>query len=670
MNRTAKFPAKKLFLAVFSMIICSQMLPAQDIRLGRATPEDFIQGPYEKDPDASAVILYDKGETIFDLHPADRNFYYDYKRTLRMQILDERGFDWADYDIRLYETSRTREAISGFRAFVHNLDDGKVNTTRIRQNAMLTEQTTDGMKTMKLTFPEVRAGSIIELTYTIRSHFLFSPRAWQFQYSVPVEYSEFVFVYPDYYNYNFFMQGFEVPVINDRKLENKTVTLSGSSDRIFLTNNHHRWVMKDLPAMRSESFTTNIANYYSAIFFELASIIFPGSRPDLYVSNWSDVDKLLNDSESFGGYLSGSRQLRNEMSGLANDEAGEKEKIASVLEWFHKNIRWNERTGIAANSSANQVLRRGSGNAAEINLLLVAALREMGLNANPVVSSTRRNGIVLQAFPTINRFNYVIAGVELENKELLLLDATDAKCRVGMLPLRAINYHGRMIGNNFARWVDLQIESSMHEKMQIMASISPDGKMEGNLKIIASDFAAYSVRRDIEDHADLNEYLETFKKRYSNLEMNNFEIDNRDALETPIMKNVEFTATDGIQQAADFIYFSPLLIEGMKENPFKLEERKYPVDFSVPIYEDLTFVYKLPEGFVIDHLPGKATFNFGRNARYNFDAKEDEAGQIVITSLLEISTSFFTPQDYAGLKDFFNKIVEKQNEQIVLKSNS
>ncbi|MBW6497440.1 MAG: DUF3857 domain-containing protein [Bacteroidales bacterium] len=672
MNLTAKFLARALFLAVIILAICSPSLLAQSIRLGRVTPEDFIQGTYEKDPEASAVVLYDYGETRFDIDGQAGRFYYNLTRTMRMQIIDERAFSYADHSIRLYDNPSNRETMSGFNAYVHNLEDNRIKTTRLRSRDLLTEKTSDNIKTCKFTFPEVKAGSIIEFTYTVKSFRIFSPRPWQFQYSLPVEYSEFNFIVPEYYNYNFFMQGFEAPVIQDRKSVNRSYIISGASgtQTVVATNIHYHWVMKDLPALRDEPFTTNISNYYSAIFFELASEIFPGSRPQLYVSSWADVDKLLRDSEYFGGFLSGTRQLRNEMSGLANDEASEEEKIASVLSWFHNNIRWNNSTSMSAGSTARQVINRGSGNSAEINLLLVAALREMGLNANPVVSSTRRNGVVLQPFPTINRFNYVVAAVELENKELLLLDATDPMCPLGMLPLRAINYDGRLIGDNFARWVDLHVEAPRNEKYEIHATIMPDGEIEGKMTITASDFAAFSKRSDIKDHADLEEYKETVKKSYSNLEINELNIESVEDLSVPLVKTVGFLAKDDIQMAADFIYFTPLLVEAFKENPFKLEDRKFPVDFQVPIVEEISFVYNLPEGYEIDHLPGSANFNFGRNAQYNFEVQTNGDGQIVINSLLNINKSFFLPADYAGLKEFFNKIVDKQSEQIVLKSSS
>lgn len=47
-----------------------------------------------------------------------------------------------------------------------------------------------------------------------------------------------------------------------------------------------------------------------------------------------------------------------------------------------------------------------TGNIADINLMLTAMLRSAGLTANPVLVSTRSNGIAL--FPNRNAFNYVI----------------------------------------------------------------------------------------------------------------------------------------------------------------------------------------------------------------------------------------------------------------------
>jgi hypothetical protein len=151
-----KAPTKTHLAALLSALFLLVLLPfeghGQPFRMGRIDAGDFIDGVYEKDPDASAVILYDYGRTTVDLDVRAGNFYYMYRKQMRIQILDERGLDWADYSISLYESGTSRETMSGFNAFVHNLDGSRVRSTRVRSREGMTEQTSDTRKTIKFSF--------------------------------------------------------------------------------------------------------------------------------------------------------------------------------------------------------------------------------------------------------------------------------------------------------------------------------------------------------------------------------------------------------------------------------------------------------------------------------------------------------------------------------------
>ncbi len=99
--------------------------------------------------------------------------------------------------------------MGGFDGYVHNLEGNKVISTRVRSRDLIAEQTTDRLKTMKISFPQAKVGSILEITYTITSPFFYSPPDWQFQYSIPVAYSEYILYQPAFYNFNFFVQGYQ-----------------------------------------------------------------------------------------------------------------------------------------------------------------------------------------------------------------------------------------------------------------------------------------------------------------------------------------------------------------------------------------------------------------------------------------------------------------------------
>ena len=61
-------------------------------------------------------------------------------------------------------------------------------------------------------------------------------------------------------------------------------------------------------------------------------------------------------------------------------------------------------------------LKTRQGNVAEINLLLTAMLRKAGIEADPMILSTRDNGIANTSYPLISEYNYVICVVFREGQ--------------------------------------------------------------------------------------------------------------------------------------------------------------------------------------------------------------------------------------------------------------
>jgi len=61
----------------------------------------------------------------------------------------------------------------------------------------------------KIAMPNVKEGTILEIEYTTMSPFLWNFVDWQFQYSIPVRYSEFIAAYPEWFTYNRQFQGYD-----------------------------------------------------------------------------------------------------------------------------------------------------------------------------------------------------------------------------------------------------------------------------------------------------------------------------------------------------------------------------------------------------------------------------------------------------------------------------
>ena len=129
---------------------------------------------------------------------------------------------------------------------------------------------------------------------------------------------------------------------------------------------------------------------------------------------------------------------------------------------------------------------------ADINLNLVSMLRYAGLEANPVLVSTRANGVFF--FPTLKGFNYVIASVIISNK-IILLDASEFYAVPNQLPLRAINWEGRLVkkdGTSIS--VNLSSEKISSEDNFISVVINQDLEATGILRKKYTNLNALNFR--------------------------------------------------------------------------------------------------------------------------------------------------------------------------------
>ena len=130
---------------------------------------------------------------------------------------------------------------------------------------------------------------------------------------------------------------------------------------------------------------------------------------------------------------------------------------------------------------------------------------------------------------------------------------------------------------------------------------------------------------------------------------------------------IESESSDAI---ADLIYFSPVLEKNFTENPFKAESRIYPVDFVIPQSYSYVVSLQLPDNYQVDEMPEPIALNLLDNKAYYTYTVAQEGNRIQILVKLNVKNTMFLPHEYTYLKDFFNQIISKEEEQIVLKKIS
>ena len=647
---------------------------SQDFKFGKVSKEELEERYYPNDSSASAAVLYRSKKIWFDYNQG-AGFKVITSVFERVKIYNKDGFEFATKKEKLYKNDGDKESISGLKAFTYNLENGKVVNHKMDKSGIFTSALSKYREEEKFTLPNIKEGSVIEYQYEIHSPFYYNIDEVILQYDIPIKKQEIMVSTPEYFVFKPFQKGY---LMMQPKLSrsNGTINLQSKSrsdgyvptTSISSSTINHRvdvveYNMENVPALKEEPFVNYMDNYRSAVKYELQFVKFPNEPMKSYTNTWESVIKNIYKSEAFGAQLKGNRFFKDELEALISHKESKLDLVYSIFKHVQDRMSWNNYFGYYTDKGVKEAYKEKSGNVADINLILLSMLQEAGLDANPVLISTRSNGIPL--FPTMEGFNYVIAAVQMDNGTLLL-DASSKYSEPGLLPTRALNWYGRLIKKDETyETIDLSPVTVSKEVTNMMVDLSPEGLIHGKIRKTYDEYDAFNFRNRNISIAE-NDYLEKLENKNFGMEISGYEIKNKKTIGKSIIESFAFELDNQAEVINDKIYFSPMFFMAMTENPFKLEERNYPIDFSYPWQQRYTVSINVPEGFYIISIPEDVSLALPDNlGNFSYQLK-NTLTSLQLNVSLSLNQTIVNVEYYNGLKEFYKKIVEKQLEKIVL----
>ncbi len=615
-----------LILALLLGIFKIAMAEKAPIKFGEISKADLINNVYTPDTSAPAVILCDYG------YFTESRFHT--VRILRIKILKKEGYEWAN---KTFPT----DIKTDIRGKTYNLEGNEIVETKLKSESIFKTRITDDIYEMRVAMPNVKVGSVIDIQFMYDG----IPNEWDFQQEIPVVRSELVIEPSRYVTYNKNFYGY-----------------------IGLTvNTPNRWVSENVPAFKAEPYMTSSKNYRSRFEFDIETISFPGYYRS-FTTTWDAVRELLYGSTYFGSVLSADGYLKTVAKDIKSQCTSQDEMIKMAYD-YTKQIKWDKTSRLFTDkTSLNSAFKEGKGNSSEVNLALVQLLRRLGLDAGPVVMSTRSNGRLSAIRPSLYKLNYVIAAVFTDN-DTLLLDATEANCPYYLLPMRTLNGQAQFMDKSRTGWIQLVPGKKDKQMVNYSLSIEDDMSLKGKLTYSRGDYAALDFRNDYEDYNSDDEYLTAFKEGKKGLKIIEHKIDNLDSLYAPVSEEFDLVINNSVSDIDGELYISPILYEQVKENPFKVSERIYPIDFGYARDKTIITNFTFPQGYTVVNLPTSINLKLpGNSAAFSCKSSVTE-GKITIMYKLSINNKQFIQSEYADLREFYNQIVAKEAEPIVLKKN-
>ncbi|WP_372756088.1 DUF3858 domain-containing protein [Labilibaculum sp.] len=615
-----------LLLYLFLLSFFSASAIKDPIRFGKIELSDLKMTAYEKDTSAAAVVLCDFG--YFDASELE------FKRIVRIKILKKEGYVWAD---KVFATS----AKADIRGITYNLVDGEIEKTKLSNKSIFSDRITEKYYNMRVAMPNVKVGSVIDIEFR---QFLI-PNEWEFQKSIPVIHSELIIESSEFLSYKKSSFGYE--------------PLSLSVDG--------HWIAKDMPAFKAEPFINSSKNYITKLEFNINSISIPGEYY-LSIHSWKDISKILYKSEDFGLVIKASRYLSPLADKIKSLELSNIDMIKAAFNEI-KTIKWNKEDRLyTSKPNLKKVYEEKIGNSADINIALLQLLRLLDFKANPVVLSTRDNGILSPTGPNMNKLNHVIICVKLENEDLLL-DASEEYLPFNILPKKCFNMGGELIAPTFVKSIPLKATKKDKQFTSYNVKIDENLNLTGQLQCCKSDYAAFNLRKYIHSFNSEEEFLNDLTSRNSGLKIKKSELNNIDELNLPVTEKYEVKIANQITQIGDEYYINPMLCEQIKENPFKMNERKYPISFPYQKVKTVLINFALPEGFELVELPKPVKMKLPNNNGAFVYYISNNNNTINLKFSYSINKELFLPAEYSSLKEFYNLIIAKQAQPIILKKS-
>jgi hypothetical protein len=572
------------------------------------------------------------------------------ERHIRIKILKDKGKDQADIHLP-YMSYHNVEYIKNLTAQTYNLDAaGNVVATKVEKK-LIYEKPVDKYTTEQIfTFPEVKAGSIIEYKWT-QIWTGVSLEHWYFQRSIPVKYSRYRVDFPQ-----------EIEVYSTPfcvlPYESKKDT---RSTRILTT-----YSMKNIPALRDEPYISCDKDYLQRVEFRLLALNLPTHRESL-VSTWPQKIKSLMEDEDFGVQLKRNIPRTADLDEQLKNITDPYRKMVIIHEYVRKNMEWNGYSNIWALNGVRAAWKDKKGTSGEINLILVNLLKDADLKAHAILVSTRDHGVVSSSIPDTRQFNKVLAYVEIGDKPYIL-DATEKYTPSYLIPMNVMYSEGLVIEKPETfewGWKPLwNPQTAMKNTLVLQAVIDENGVMNGHASMYSVDYAR--VQRIEEAKKDQKKFLEKyFKADNQGATVDSLQFENLENDTLPLVQKVQFSMP--VSESGNYKYFSTNLFTRLEKNPFVADSRFSDVFFGVNQSFNIVANITIPNGYEFEALPKNIRLIMPDTSISITRRVASEGNQVAVRISLDFAKPFFTVQEYDNFKEFYKQLFAILSEQIAIK---
>lgn len=627
--------------------MCIFQLSVAQEKWGKVSKEILQMKTFSPDTAANAVFLFDVGD--MEVGVSSEGLFMEMKRHVRIKILTEEGKKFANVKIPYWH----KDKVDDIKAHTI-LPTGK--KSKLKGNQIFEENVSNRWKQKVFAIPGVEVGSVIEYKYKFRTEYLTNLEPWYFQNSAYTLYSKLsIILYPQY-SYTVFYQN--VYGEDAHPVEEEMYLLSAGKKKV----KRFTWFLENLKPIRKEPYMRALNDYRMAIFFQLLEYKSPYTYYK-FIKTWDDLAEKI--SKSYADYLKQDDELKKVAQQLVGDTLDEETQIKVLYNYVRDEIETDWTYSRYPREKPKKVYKNKKGRLTEKNFLLINLLRQVGLQAKPMLISTRSHGRIKSKWPQLDQFNLVVAYVKAGYKTYIL-DTSQKYCPFGTLPSYDIVEQGFLVTGKTGKIINIPQPKQINMiSYNTSAELNDVGDLKAECTIRYEGYRAITKREILEKKDDKQEYFNKWiANEFPAAELDSFKVEGFESVEQPLTLFLYFHVPEFAQIVSDNIYFPPPLISKISKNPFHSVKRNFPVEYNYLRGWNENIRLKLPEGYQIEEMP-QFKMKKMNNVIYVADCKCD-GSEVIYRKQFLIKRMTFPPSEYAQLRGIFSEIINSEESQIVL----
>lgn len=424
------------------------------------------------------------------------------------------------------------------------------------------------------------------------------------------------------------------------------------------------WELTNTQAFAYERFSPPLDSFTPVVLLAPTKVRVEGYEGNF--ATWQGFGQWINQLNLDRNNLSDETKakIRKMTEGITDERV----KVKKLYEYMQNKTRYISITiGIGGYQpfDAETVDRLCYGDCKALSNYMKSLLEVAGIKScYSLIYSGKDNPELLTDFPS-TQFNHAILCVPTE-KDTIWLECTSQR--------KPFNYLGTSTNDRYA----LVIEDD-GGKLVKTPVLKPESHLEARTINVVfdktgngmADVKAFYSGINYDDYVPIliSDQADRVKMITNKIHIPNFELDKFNIQETKsekpfVTERLNLTITDYCTKVGEKLMLCLNMMNKLSESPFQSATRKTPVSFKWPVYEVDTVIYELPQGYTLEKIPAKISFqsDFGR---YTTEVtKSGSTLQYIRT--FQVYKSEHQVDRYDEIVTFFDKIVTADENKVML----